>query len=88
MFLNAFVRFVLYFLVSSFVYGVSLPHGFLILIHLGLNQSNADGQAMLASTLIPQPQSLTHSPPEEDVHMSFGRFFHLLSQLELEQLCD
>ncbi|KAK4765359.1 hypothetical protein SAY86_026449 [Trapa natans] len=36
------------------------------------DQSNSDGQAMLASTLIPQPESLIHSLPEEDVHMSFG----------------
>ncbi|KAK2984564.1 hypothetical protein RJ640_018942 [Escallonia rubra] len=33
---------------------------------------NSDGQKMLASTLIPQPQSMTHAPPEEDVKMSFG----------------
>ncbi|KAJ4961965.1 hypothetical protein NE237_021875 [Protea cynaroides] len=33
---------------------------------------NADGQAMLASTMIPQPQSMTHAPLEDDVKMSFG----------------
>ncbi|XP_043723707.1 golgin candidate 6-like isoform X2 [Telopea speciosissima] len=33
-------------------------------------ETNADGQAMLASTMIPQPQSMTHAP--EDVKMSFG----------------
>ncbi|CAL5356164.1 unnamed protein product [Camellia sinensis] len=36
-------------------------------------EKNLDGQAMLASTLIPQPQPTTHAPPEEDVNMSFGR---------------
>ncbi|XP_076947434.1 golgin candidate 6-like [Bidens hawaiensis] len=35
-------------------------------------EGNADGQKMLASTLIPQPLSLTHAPFEEDVNMSFG----------------
>lgn len=35
-------------------------------------EENADGQAMLASTLIPQPYSINHSFHEEDVHMSFG----------------
>ncbi|GAV78700.1 Uso1_p115_head domain-containing protein/Uso1_p115_C domain-containing protein [Cephalotus follicularis] len=35
-------------------------------------EKNADGQAMLASTLIPQPHSMTHAPLEEDVNMSFG----------------
>ncbi|KAI4311753.1 hypothetical protein MLD38_036626 [Melastoma candidum] len=35
-------------------------------------ENNADGQAMLASTLIPQPQTMMLSPLEEDVHMSFG----------------
>ncbi|KAI7994319.1 Golgin candidate 6 [Camellia lanceoleosa] len=33
---------------------------------------NPDGQAMLASTLIPQPQTTTLALPEEDVNMSFG----------------
>ncbi|CAL5429911.1 unnamed protein product [Camellia sinensis] len=37
------------------------------------HEKNLDGQAMLASTLIPQPQPTTHAPPEEDVNMSFGR---------------
>lgn len=41
-----------------------------------LNQKNADGQTMLASTLIPQPHSMTHDPLEEDVNMSFGRFVY------------
>ncbi|XP_042508019.1 golgin candidate 6 isoform X2 [Macadamia integrifolia] len=35
-------------------------------------ETNADGQAMLASTMIPQPLSMTHAPLEEDVKMSFG----------------
>lgn len=35
-------------------------------------EKNADGQTMLASTLIPQPHSMTHAPLEEDVNMSFG----------------
>ncbi|PWA87641.1 Armadillo-like helical [Artemisia annua] len=35
-------------------------------------EQNADGQSMLASTLIPQPLSMTHAPFEEDVNMSFG----------------
>ncbi|XP_044465878.1 golgin candidate 6 isoform X2 [Mangifera indica] len=35
-------------------------------------EKNLDGQLMLASTLIPQPQSISHAPYEEDVHLSFG----------------
>ncbi|XWS40678.1 hypothetical protein CRYUN_Cryun17cG0016000 [Craigia yunnanensis] len=35
-------------------------------------EKNKDGQAMLASTLIPQPNSMTHSPLDEDVNMPFG----------------
>ncbi|OIV95761.1 hypothetical protein TanjilG_05309 [Lupinus angustifolius] len=35
-------------------------------------EKNADGQSMLASTLIPQPYSMNHAPLEEDVSMSFG----------------
>ncbi|KAJ7974664.1 Golgin candidate 6 [Quillaja saponaria] len=35
-------------------------------------EENADGQTMLASTLIPQPYSMTHAPLEEDVNMAFG----------------
>ncbi|KAL3331396.1 hypothetical protein AABB24_034954 [Solanum stoloniferum] len=35
-------------------------------------QQNPDGQTMLASTLILQPQSMIHAPVEEDVNMSFG----------------
>lgn len=35
-------------------------------------EKNPDGQRMLASTLIPQPESMTNAPPEEDVNMSFG----------------
>ncbi|KAI3823617.1 hypothetical protein L1987_05056 [Smallanthus sonchifolius] len=35
-------------------------------------EENTDGQKMLASTLIPQPLSLTHAPFEDDVNMSFG----------------
>ncbi|XP_050223398.1 golgin candidate 6 [Mercurialis annua] len=35
-------------------------------------ERNSEGQTMLASTLIPQPHSMTHAPIEEDVNMSFG----------------
>ncbi|XP_062151481.1 golgin candidate 6 [Alnus glutinosa] len=35
-------------------------------------EKNADGQTMLASTLTPQPHSMTQAPLEEDVNMSFG----------------
>nr|XP_023912419.1 golgin candidate 6-like [Quercus suber] len=35
-------------------------------------EKNFEGQTMLASTLIPQPHSMTHAPFEEDVNMSFG----------------
>ncbi|XP_015576207.2 golgin candidate 6 isoform X1 [Ricinus communis] len=35
-------------------------------------ERNSDGQTMLASTLIPQPHSMTHAPVEGDVNMSFG----------------
>ncbi|KDP46400.1 hypothetical protein JCGZ_10240 [Jatropha curcas] len=35
-------------------------------------ERNPDGQTMLASTLIPQPYSMTRAPIEEDVNMSFG----------------
>ncbi|KAH9791005.1 Golgin candidate 6 [Citrus sinensis] len=35
-------------------------------------EKNPDGQTMLTSTLIPQPQSMSHAPLEEDVNMSFG----------------
>ncbi|WCJ21170.1 golgin candidate 6 [Euphorbia peplus] len=35
-------------------------------------ERNSDGQAVLASTLTPQPHSMTHAPIEEDVNMSFG----------------
>ncbi|KAL5562216.1 hypothetical protein UlMin_031963 [Ulmus minor] len=35
-------------------------------------EKNSDGQTMLASTLIPQPYSMTHAPIEEDVNMTFG----------------
>lgn len=31
---------------------------------------------MLASTLIPQPYSMTHAPLEDDVNMSFGRLVY------------
>lgn len=58
------------------------------------SQKNPDGQTMLASTLIPQPQSMTHASVEEDVNMSFGRsicsfspafcslFFHFVHELQ------
>ncbi|CAN1321817.1 Golgin candidate 6 [Linum perenne] len=35
-------------------------------------EGNCDGQTMLASTLIPQPYTMTHASMEEDVNMSFG----------------
>ncbi|KAH1038661.1 hypothetical protein J1N35_040404 [Gossypium stocksii] len=35
-------------------------------------EKNTDGQAMLASTLIPHPNSMTDASLEEDVNMSFG----------------
>ncbi|KAI9075590.1 hypothetical protein K1719_042496 [Acacia pycnantha] len=35
-------------------------------------EKNADGQSMLASTLIPQPYPMNRAPLEEDVNMSFG----------------
>ncbi|KAI3899521.1 hypothetical protein MKW92_026009 [Papaver armeniacum] len=35
-------------------------------------EKNSDGQGLLASTMIPQPQSMSHTPLEEDVNMSFG----------------
>ncbi|XP_009763261.1 golgin candidate 6 [Nicotiana tabacum] len=35
-------------------------------------QQNPDGQTMLASTLILQPQSMIYAPFEEDINMSFG----------------
>ncbi|PWA96340.1 golgin candidate 6 [Artemisia annua] len=35
-------------------------------------EQNNDGQKMLASTLIPQPMSMTNARFEEDVNMSFG----------------
>ncbi|CAO2819814.1 unnamed protein product [Amaranthus hypochondriacus] len=35
-------------------------------------EKNPDGQKLLASTLIPQPQLTTHAPLEDDVNMSFG----------------
>ncbi|KAK9053123.1 hypothetical protein SSX86_029753 [Deinandra increscens subsp. villosa] len=35
-------------------------------------EQNNDGQMMLASTLIPQPMSITNARFEEDVNMSFG----------------
>ncbi|GFZ06706.1 golgin Putative 6 [Actinidia rufa] len=41
-------------------------------VFMSFCEKNPDGQTMLASTLIPQPQSMTNVPPEEDVNMSFG----------------
>ncbi|KAH7841344.1 hypothetical protein Vadar_028611 [Vaccinium darrowii] len=46
-------------------------------------EKNPDGQAMLVSTLIPQPMSMIHAPPEEDVNMSFGSM--LLQGLTLSE---
>ncbi|RZC49433.1 hypothetical protein C5167_017865 [Papaver somniferum] len=34
-------------------------------------EKNSDGQGLLASTMIPQPQSMSHTPLE-DINMSFG----------------
>lgn len=39
-----------------------------------LEQKNPDGQTMLASTLIPQPHSINHTPHDEETNMSFGRW--------------
>ncbi|KAJ7970756.1 Golgin candidate 6 [Quillaja saponaria] len=47
-------------------------------------EKNVDGQTMLASTLIPQPYSMTHAPLEEDVNMSFGSM--LLRGLTLSEI--
>jgi len=47
-----------------------------------VKQNNPDGQRMLASTLIPQPESMMNAPPEEDVNMSFGRLFSSFAVLE------
>ncbi|XP_038890404.1 golgin candidate 6 isoform X2 [Benincasa hispida] len=46
-------------------------------------EKNSDGQTMLASTLIPQPQSMIYAPLEEDVNMSFGSM--LLRSLTLSE---
>ncbi|RZC52673.1 hypothetical protein C5167_021104 [Papaver somniferum] len=35
-------------------------------------EKNSDGQGLLASTMIPQPQSMSDTPLEEDINMSFG----------------
>ncbi|KAH0939838.1 hypothetical protein HID58_007299 [Brassica napus] len=40
-------------------------------------EKNREGQAMLASTLIPQPHPTTRDPLEDDVNMSFGRCYPL-----------
>ncbi|TKY50480.1 Golgin candidate 6 [Spatholobus suberectus] len=49
-------------------------------------QKNADGQSMLASTLIPHPYSMNHAFLEEDVNMSFGSM--LLQSLTLGENGD
>ncbi|KAL2335751.1 hypothetical protein Fmac_016964 [Flemingia macrophylla] len=49
-------------------------------------EKNADGQSMLASTLIPQPYSVNHAFLEEDVNMSFGSM--LLQSLTLGENGD
>ncbi|KAF5947339.1 hypothetical protein HYC85_013296 [Camellia sinensis] len=46
-------------------------------------EKNPDGQAMLASTLIPQSQPMTHALPEEDANMSFGRSDKYLAKFSL-----
>eukprot|EP00262_Sarcandra_glabra_P006992 TRINITY_DN1955_c0_g3_i1.p1 TRINITY_DN1955_c0_g3~~TRINITY_DN1955_c0_g3_i1.p1 ORF type:complete len:574 (+),score=64.09 TRINITY_DN1955_c0_g3_i1:22-1722(+) len=35
-------------------------------------EKNTDGQAILASTMTPQPQTQSHATVEDDVHLSFG----------------
>ncbi|KAI3991855.1 hypothetical protein MKX01_012800 [Papaver californicum] len=35
-------------------------------------EKNSDGQGLLASTMIPQPQTMLHTPLEEDINLSFG----------------
>ncbi|CAA3002989.1 golgin candidate 6 isoform X1 [Olea europaea subsp. europaea] len=35
-------------------------------------EKNPDGQTMLASTLIPQPHTINHTPRDEEINMSFG----------------
>ncbi|CAI9772678.1 unnamed protein product [Fraxinus pennsylvanica] len=35
-------------------------------------EKNPDGQTMLASTIIPQPRSMNHTPRDEEINMSFG----------------
>ncbi|RDX63071.1 Golgin candidate 6, partial [Mucuna pruriens] len=49
-------------------------------------EKNADGQSMLASTLIPQPYSMNHVFLEDDVNMSFGSM--LLHSLTLGENGD
>ncbi|KAG4914400.1 hypothetical protein JHK87_051957 [Glycine soja] len=49
-------------------------------------EKNADGQSMLASTLIPQPYSMNHAFLEEDFNMSFGSM--LLHSLTLGENGD
>lgn len=46
-----------------------------------VEQKNPDGQAMLISSLNPQSSSKTRSPFEEDVNVSFGRYFFLDTHL-------
>ena len=50
-------------------------------------QKNREGQAILASTLIPQPHPTTRDPLEDDVNMSFGRCQLLSFLLSLSQFC-
>ncbi|KAK6913056.1 Vesicle tethering protein Uso1/P115-like, head domain [Dillenia turbinata] len=49
-------------------------------------EKNAEGQTMLASTLIPQPHPTDNAPFEEDVKMSFGSM--LLHGLTLSENVD
>ena len=51
---------------------------------LTFKQRNPDGQKMLVSTLTLSPRSMTHAPLEEDMNMSFGRFFFISSGLMIK----
>ncbi|CAI9260336.1 unnamed protein product [Lactuca saligna] len=51
----------------------------------GLVKKNSDGQKMLASTLIPQPMSITNAGFKEDIKVSFGSMLlHGLAMSEHE----
>nr|GEZ28165.1 EMSY domain-containing protein, agenet domain [Tanacetum cinerariifolium] len=53
-----------------------------------VEQQNADGQSMLASTLIPQPFLVTHAPFEEDVNIDATQVHTWISACSLPRtLC-